>query len=102
MDKLNGLKITRRLIKEAIPDNSESCPIAMAMQGKVDGIPRVYPKETVILKENKGETIWINHTQALIDWINQFDKGGYGHAGGPQPITLEITETGYLGIKEAA
>ena len=54
MDKLNGLKITRRLIKEAIPDNSESCPIAMAMQGKVDGIPRVYPKRRLPSKRTRG------------------------------------------------
>lgn len=104
MDSLNGLKITKKLIKEGMPDDSSACPIARAMVGKVDGIPRVYPRETVIRKSDSKDSIWINHTKELTDWINRLDKGGYGNGDipAPGPITLVITEAGDLGIKEAA
>lgn len=102
MEKLNGLKITKKLIKEGMPDNSEACPIALAMRAKVDGIPRVNQVQTMIVKEGEGRSVWINHTPELTDWIRRYDRGGYGNGQipAPGPITLEINEAGELAIKK--
>ena len=99
MDKLNGLKITRRLIKEGKTDSQGACPIALAMRGKVDGTPMVNRAQTMIVKEGKGKAVYIKHTPELIDWIWRYDLKDYCGWEDPEPITLERRAGGYLGIK---
>lgn len=99
MEKLNGVKITRKLIREGMPDNSEACPIARAITRRVGMPTRVNKSMTMIVQEGEGESIWIKHTPELTDWINQFDQNGSGW-GAPEPIILELSAGGYLGIKE--
>ena len=101
MERLNGPKITDRQIVEGVPHSASACPIALAMQGLVNGIPQVFPSNTIIFQGGIATYI-IKHTGDLTDWINRYDRGGYGNGQitAPGPITLKWTESGYLGIKQ--
>ena len=72
-------------------------PDSAAITRRVGMPTRVNQVQTMIVQEGEGKSIWINHTPELTDWIRQYDLGG-----APEPIELELSAGGHLGIKEAA
>ena len=100
LNGLNGLRIAEEFLSGGRPCDGAGSLIAWAMGGEVDGIPLVYPQETIIFKGGQGESIWIKHTKELTDWIDRFGRVGSAGFEAPSPITLELTEAGYLGIKQ--
>lgn len=92
-------QVSQEHIEQGKPQDAGSCPIALAMTGRVQGYAQVFPSTTLISNEDGYTNRIIRHSREVTQWINQFDRIGEMIAWRPEPITLQINEQGMLVIK---